>query len=313
MSILSPMRPVGPDAPADSLRCTTQDKAELPELPEIEHLKRTLEPWLLGARVESCRRLTPSVVRLPTPAPGCPRTVQARLMAGHHIDRLRRHGKQLAIVSRGGPVVCVHLGMTGELRFVPRQNRVPDRRHVHCIWTIRTRDDTPGHLIFRDPRRFGGCWAFDSEADLHEVRWSRLGPDALTITTRNLAKALGRTRRLVKTALLDQSLLAGVGNIYADEALFRARVSPLTPANALDQDQIQRLGRAVRLILRRAIEAGGSTIRDYRDADGRSGTFANRHLVYGRGNQPCVKCGTLLTPLVVGQRSTVYCPVCQAG
>lgn len=232
------------------------------------------------------------------------------LLAGTTICSLHRHGKNLAVVSDSGPVFCVHLGMSGQLRFIPAGRRLPDATHVHCAWTL-TSERGGGRLIFRDPRRFGGLWSFPSIQMLREHRWSKLGPDALGILASDLASCFGHTQRPVKAALLEQSILAGVGNIYADESLFRAGIDPHSSCDRLPADKVKTLARAIRQILGAAIDAGGSSIRSYLDGNGQGGSFANRHQVYGRGGAPCQVCGQVLEQTIIAQRTTVFCNHCQ--
>ena len=165
--------------------------------------------------------------------------------------------------------------------------------------------------MFRDPRRFGGLWCYASRESMEAERWSRLGPDALSIDARTLSKRLGRTRRAIKAALLDQRLLAGLGNIYADEILFAARIHPLSRSASIPPAHCRRLAETIRRVLRQAITAGGSTLRDYVDGQGRPGTYVLRHLVYGRRGKPCARCRRPLRSRPVAQRTTVYCPSCQ--
>ncbi len=282
----------------------------MPELPEIEHLKRTLEPVLRGAVVTGVRLHRPDVLR--TRSSGRSGSSGQALLRGGRIAQLARHGKELAIIAGDGRVLCVHLGMSGRLQFVPSRARLPRRDHVHCEWRVRSRLGG-GRLVFRDPRRFGGLWGYATREALRAARWERLGPDALTAAAPLLARALARTRRPVKAALLDQRLIAGVGNIYADESLFAARVHPCLPACRVDGPACRRLAASIRSILRRSIRSGGSTIRDYVDGRGASGGFAARHRVYGRASLPCVRCSTPLVGQRLAQRMTVYCPSCQAA
>jgi formamidopyrimidine-DNA glycosylase len=282
----------------------------VPELPEIAHLKRTLEPLLRRAVVRRVSLVRPDVLRNIDHPEHRGRIARRTLLHGQRIANLLRHGKELALLSDSGRILCVHLGMTGSLRVCPAGRALRPTDHVHCIWTIRGgRGD--GRLVFRDPRRFGGLWAFADFAALHETRWSRLGPDALTVGARTLWARLARTRRAVKAALLDQKVLAGIGNIYADESLFGAGIHPMTPACTLAPPRAGRLAREIRGVLRRAIAAGGSTIRDYRDGRGEAGGFSPLHRVYGRGGLPCLQCRATLRSMRVSQRTTVYCPRCQ--
>jgi formamidopyrimidine-DNA glycosylase len=282
----------------------------LPELPEIAHLKSSLEPELVGAVFQDVFLARSDVVRnighgrIPT------RILRRKLLLGEQVARLERHGKELAILARSGPAICVHLGMSGQLRHYPGRRRLERSDHVHCQWRLASGG---GRLVFRDPRRFGGLWVFASRAELLECRWSRLGPDALGIDTPTLRARLARTRRPVKAALLDQRLVAGIGNIYVDEALFEAGIHPLEIAADLDPGAVRVLAGTCRKVLRRAVAAGGSTIRDYRDGSGRSGGYSLRHQVYGRAGQPCVRCGHALRGVRLSQRATVFCPRCQRG
>ena len=281
----------------------------MPELPEIDHLLRSLEPALLGSVVRRVSLTRPDIVRCSlsrTRRPE-PRVRRSSLLMGEQIERLHRHGKELAIVSRGGASVCVHLGMSGQLWHCPPGERLRRRDHVHCVWHLGNR----GRLVFRDPRRFGGLWCYASLDDLIEVRWSRLGPDALRIETRVLRQLLAGSRRSIKATLLDQRVVAGIGNIYADEILFAAGIHPQSVASQLPPDHCRRLASEIRRILAEAVGLGGSTIRDYVDGRGAVGLYAQRHRVYGRAGEPCTVCGQPLGGLIEAQRATVLCDGCQ--
>jgi formamidopyrimidine-DNA glycosylase len=280
----------------------------VPELPEVECVRRSLVRHLVGNRIVDARLLRADFAEALAGSGESRPAKRADLLFGAVITKVRRHGKQLALVADSGRVLCVHLGMSGQ--FLSDSGPLK-HTHVHARWTIETRDGRSVFLAFRDPRRFGGLWAFDSFSDLHDLRWSSLGPDALTITARALGAALKSFRGPVKAALLDQSRLAGVGNIYADESLHLADVHPLQPAHLLVSENHRELAGAIRAILRRAVASGGSTLRDYVDADGSPGSYQNAHAVYGRANHPCLRCGTTLMRLSVAQRTTVYCPSCQ--
>jgi formamidopyrimidine-DNA glycosylase len=165
-------------------------------------------------------------------------------------------------------------------------------------------------MAFRDPRRFGGLTAYGSNSEL-ERAWSRLGADGLSVTSADLARGLGSSRRPIKAALLDQAVVAGIGNIYADESLFAASIHPLVPAGRLAIAQVDRLAAEIRRILTHAAGAGGSTLRDYRDAFGQPGSAVQFHAVYGRSGEPCPRCDTPLEGLRLQGRATVFCPRCQ--
>jgi formamidopyrimidine-DNA glycosylase len=310
----------------------------MPELPEVEHLRRSLDPWIVGARIASVEVRRGDVVAR---ADGSPRTPAPRgrtndlrdaLLSGAEIVATHRHGKQMAIEARDGRAIVVQLGMTGSVAL--ETDDLPagaDARHRHVVWHLETAcapsptgararraskapDATPHALptrmSFRDPRRFGGLTTHPSLASVRAA-WATLGPDALGVTTNALATALAATRRPVKSALLDQAVVAGVGNIYADESLHAACIHPLTPAAELTTDRIAILAREIRRILSRAIRAGGSTLRDYRDAFGQPGDAVQTHRVYGRGGEPCLGCGGALEQRRLQGRTTVFCPRCQ--
>ena len=280
----------------------------MPELPEVENVRRGLVATVLGRCVirVTVRRL--DVVHGPSGP--------ANLLRGRTITRIDRLGKQLALVAashrgpddgRTGPCICIHLGMTGSLRYYAPGVPAPRDIHSHVCWRL----DNGGKLIFRDPRRFGGLWTHPSVEALESERWSRLGQDALRITPKRLYAGLQRTRRPLKAALLDQAVVAGLGNIYVDELLFACRLSPVSPANTCKIEQTRQLVRHMRGLLNRAVRSGGSTLRDYVGADGQAGGFQLRHKVYGRTGENCVMCKDPLTCSQVAGRTTVYCTTCQ--
>ena len=279
----------------------------MPELPEVEQVRRTLMGHLVGQTVAAVTLHRADIVHGPR-SPGC-------LLQSHPIRRIVRHGKQLALVAADpdrpgqGPCLCVHLGMTGSLRFrsdgIGHQGQRSD--HLHAIWHL----DGGGRLEFCDPRRFGGLWTFANRAQLIRRRWSRLGTDATVIRPMELYRRLSRSRRPVKSALLDQTIVAGLGNIYVDELLFRCRLHPGTACCALDLARWQHMVRTMRRLLAQAIACGGSSVRDYRDANGRQGRFQLRHRVYGRQGRSCCICRTFLQAVQLAGRTTVLCPNCQ--
>lgn len=288
----------------------------MPELPEVEHLRRALERSITGRRITRATLSRRDIVARPSDPPGgfsrakskpATKVPRAELLQGATIDALLRHGKQLAITTRQGPTLCIHLGMSGRLTRLDPGSPNPHPDHIHAAWNL----DDGARLLFRDPRRFGGIWTFPSPDALRAARWNALGPDALAITTASLATLLANANRPVKAALLDQSRIAGLGNIYADEALFAARINPATNARRLDRTHTRRLAAAIRNTLRRAVNHGGSTLRDYRDADGNPGTFQLSHRVYARAGLPCTACRESLCSDTVAQRTTVWCPSCQ--
>jgi formamidopyrimidine-DNA glycosylase len=265
----------------------------MPELPEVETIVRSLRPRLAGARIDRVHLLRADILQPPgADLPGC--------LANRKFADIHRRGKKIIFLLDDGNRFTIHLGMTGRLTLEKSQS--PSLPHTHLVL------ETIGQeLRFVDPRRFGGVFWLG----LTESADKNLGPEPLEIRAAELAGRLSKTKRAIKTALLDQHILAGVGNIYADESLFTANIDPRTPANRLTRDQIARLNRGIKTVLRRALSHRGSTLRDYRDADGQSGDFQKLHRVYDRKGLPCSVCETKIVRIVLGGRSTHYCPRCQ--
>ena len=280
----------------------------MPELPEVETVRRGLEGVLVGREVVAVGLGPHDVVRASAAARRVYRRPKpAEMLAGDTVAAVHRHGKQLAMEGGSGAAVWIHLGMSGQLRLVADPAAEPPPPHRHAWWTLAD----GGELRFVDPRRFGGLAVHPSLDDLRRERFAALGPDALAATPARLHRALGRTRRPLKAALLDQAVLAGLGNIYADEACHAAKLSPHRPADGVSRGEIEALVRGIRRILRRAISLGGSTLRDHTDAHGVAGRAQTLHRVYGRGDAPCRGCGTTLVRTLLVQRTTVHCPACQ--
>jgi formamidopyrimidine-DNA glycosylase len=290
----------------------------MPELPEVETVCRQLEPELTGQRVE-LEVLDPRWSR-----PLAPAALGASL-SGRTIRGLRRRGKYLLLSLEGGQTLVMHLRMTGNLVLVEagergekldpskgrrlyEGERSTSERHLRA----RFRLGDGRELWFTDPRRFGEAFLID-DADL-ERRFERLGVEPLSaaFTPEALgAMAAGRTAPL-KSFLLDQSRIAGVGNIYADEALFRARLHPLSPAGSMRSEHLEALRDAVIAALEAGIEGGGASIDDYRDGRGEKGTMQDEFLVHTREGEPCRRCGESIVRILVAGRSTYCCPSCQA-
>jgi formamidopyrimidine-DNA glycosylase len=262
----------------------------VPELPEVETVVRSIQP-LVGRRIVHAELGAARVFR-----GGDPQRMAARL-AGCRIGAIRRYGKFILISLAGGGYLLLHLGMTGRLLLSGRPGK-----HTHAIFTL-----DRGLLQFDDSRQFGAI-------EIHEefpARLARLGPEPLEIAAADFAHALRQRRTRIKALLLDQTFVRGVGNIYADEALFRAGIHPLAYTARLRRDRALRLHRAVVEVLTEAIAAGGSSVSDYVDADGRQGLFQVSHRVYQRTGQPCLNCGAAVRRVLVAQRSSHYCPRCQ--
>lgn len=274
----------------------------MPELPEIESLRRSLCASILGAEVIDGGVLRRDMLHR---APGAPKNP---LAPGDVILALHRKGKQLVLETRSGACLLMHLGMSGSVRVVPGE-AVPES-HVHALWRMRRRDDTIS-FRHRDPRRFGWLESHASMASVERHAWSALGPDALNVSMEHLARSLRESRRPLKSSLLDQGRIAGLGNIYVDEILFRAGLHPECRSDRVPDDMLAGLLRSIHVVLAHAVDLGGSTIRDHRKADGGWGAFQSEHQVYGRAGMPCRSCRTNLSTTQVSQRTTVFCRNCQ--
>jgi formamidopyrimidine-DNA glycosylase len=274
----------------------------VPELPEVETIRARLAPRLEGRRFERVEIADP---RLTRPEP--PEAI-AQALEGERIARVSRRGKYLIFEFESGRHLLVHLRMTGNVEH-PAQGGLaadPYRRAV-------VRLDDGSDVAYRDVRRFG-TWDLLEPGELDDyfaVR--RLGGEPLErgFTISALTQALEGRRAPIKAALLDQRAAAGVGNIYADEALWRAKIHPLRPAGSLSTDEIAGLRKAIRAALEMGIARQGATLRDYRDPEGRRGRMQEEFRVYGRAGEPCARCGTLIEKTRAGGRGTWYCPNCQ--
>jgi formamidopyrimidine-DNA glycosylase len=289
----------------------------VPELPEVESVRLSLLPHVRGCAVSAVEVRRRGVVSVTTPRGASrrlgPRDSDALLLRAARIETIERRGKQLAVLSgrsAADRVLVIQLGMSGQLFCLSPGAHFPNATHVHVVWRL----DSGARLVFRDPRRFGGVCALSNPAAL-AARWESLGPDALSIEAEDLQPRLARTKRAIKSALLDQRVLAGVGNIYADESLFRAGISPTARASALKRPVVERLARCIREVLGEAVAAGGSSLSDgtYIDANGNPGNFQTTHNVYGRTGQTCRVCGAALRSMLINNRTTVWCPGCQRG
>ena len=269
----------------------------MPELPEVQTVVDTLAPRVVGRRIVSVRRGEHDVVT--------PRGFDlAGAVVGRTIRCVTRRAKRIVVELDNGKAFFVHLGMTGRLGVIAPD--APIASHTHVVFEL----EDGVEVRFVDPRRFGGI-VFLCEAASGGRFSAPVGPEPLTLRPAALLKRLRATRRPVKNALLDQSLIAGLGNIYVDESLHAARIHPLTPAAALGEPDVRRLNRAIKRTLRRAIRHRGSTLRDYVDAEGVGGGFQLLHQVYARAGEPCRACGGTIERVVLAGRSTHFCPRCQ--
>ncbi len=288
----------------------------MPELPEVETVCRQLDPELRNRMIESLEILDARWCRPVSPA-GLEVAV-----AGATIKGLGRRGKYLLLRLDSDRTLVMHLRMTGNLVLVDDESKLDpsegrrlyegersvSERHLRARFHLADGRE----LWFTDPRRFGEAFLVEGDAAL-AARFAKLGVEPLSgeFTADHLGEmAMGRSAPL-KSFLLDQSRLAGVGNIYADEALFRARLHPLSPAGSMRPDHLQALRDAVVVALEAGIDGGGASIDDYRDGRGEKGTMQDEFLVHTREGSPCRECGTLIVRIVVSGRSTYYCPSCQ--
>ena len=274
----------------------------MPELPEVETARRGLLPHVAGRRVGHVRLRRPDL-RWPIP-----REVEA-LLPGQRIDAIRRRAKYLLLDTAAGSAL-LHLGMSGSLRVLPEDTAV--RAHDHVDIGLEGLDGAPDRVLrFNDPRRFG-CLLWQAPGDVHPLL-AGLGPEPLSDDFDGdylFSRSRGRAAP-VKTFLMDQAVVVGVGNIYAAEALFIAGISPLRPAGKVSRARYVALAEAVKAILAHAIARGGTTLRDFLSPDGAPGYFEQELLAYGRGGAPCPRCGRPMRQALVGQRASVWCGHCQ--
>ncbi|MEY2974686.1 MAG: formamidopyrimidine-DNA glycosylase/DNA-(apurinic or apyrimidinic site) lyase [Actinomycetota bacterium] len=277
----------------------------MPELPEVETVRRGLDSTIVGRRALSVTVGRQRVVR---------RTSAGALVAGltgRRVESVRRHGKLLLLGLDSGVGVMIHLRMSGQVLVVDGGSVPPAHTHVDVAL------DDGRRLLFVDPRTFGEVVAYDPANIVREVpELAAAGPDPLVdgVDRRDLARRLAATRRPLKVALLDQRVIAGIGNIYADEICHRARLRPTRPASAVPTAGVRRLAAAIVEVLDEAVAAGGSTLGDaqYVGVDGTSGTYQEHHRVYGRDGSICASCGRgRVRRVVLAQRGTHFCPVCQ--
>lgn len=270
----------------------------MPELPEVETTRRGIEPYVLNYAVTAVEVREP---RLRWPVP---EELAARL-PGQRVEALERRGKYLLFRCASGTML-LHLGMSGSLRLLPAY--LPPERHAH----VDIRFDSGYWLRYTDPRRFGSIhWT--TEDPLRHRLLASLGPEPLGQGfTGDYLYRLSRGRRSsVKALLMDSHVVVGVGNIYANEALYRAGIRPDRAAGRIGLERYRRLAEAVRVVLRAAIEAGGTTLRDFTSGEGQPGYFSQQLLVYGRGGEACPGCGEPVRVQRLGQRATYFCPRCQ--
>jgi formamidopyrimidine-DNA glycosylase len=270
----------------------------MPELPEVETIVRNLRGNLIGKTIAEVVVRKPQMVDDPS-------AFTARL-TGRGIDGVQRRGKYI-LLGLGDLTLLVHLGMTGRLLYDSQV--VPKEKHTHLVFCF----EAGGQLAYHDPRRFGRLRLIDTDGDKAIPPLLRLGPDPLesSFTIEELARMTSRSGRSIKDFLLDQTKIAGIGNIYACEIIHHATLHPCARVKELSPRQVDTLYHAIREVLLRGIEYRGTTISDYRDADGEKGGFQELLQVYGRGGEYCRRCKGKILRIVQSQRSTFFCPVCQ--
>ena len=266
----------------------------MPELPEVETIKETLQP-LVGLKLANHLIYRVDMIKQNAFAP--------ESIIGKRLISIKRRGKFLAFHFDKQQNLVFHLGMSGQLYSSSEKK---EDQHIH----YEAQFDNNAFLHFRDPRRFGGIWLV---SDL-EAFFSPLGPEPLTRAF-NAGYLAGKTQNRtlpIKNLLLNQHIVAGIGNIYADEALFAAGVRPQRAAKELTLDEINSIAQAVKKVLKAGIKHRGTTFRDYRDGNLQTGNFQKHLKAYGRKDQPCIKCGNPLLNIRLGGRGTYYCPCCQS-
>jgi formamidopyrimidine-DNA glycosylase len=276
----------------------------MPELPEVESLRRILARSAVGRTVVAARVREPrlrSVIASDLPA----------VIAGRTIDAIGRRAKYLMIELSGGHLMMVHLGMSGSLthRRAGFESDPFDPKHDHVEFTL----DDGSRLVYNDPRRFGlmKLCAIGEIEGLAELKGIGPEPFAPEFNAAYLWKLSRGRKAAIKIFLMDQRVVAGVGNIYASEILFRARVRPARRAGRVTRAEFDRIATITAEVLREAIGSRGTTFRSYRDSQGQPGRFSSKLRVYDREGQPCLECATPIRSIVIGQRSSFYCPHCQ--
>ncbi|MEC2054683.1 DNA-formamidopyrimidine glycosylase [Peribacillus psychrosaccharolyticus] len=273
----------------------------MPELPEVETVRRTLEQLVIGKTIKDVEIYWPKIIKAPEPVEQF-----SDALIGQTIHEIGRRGKFLIFQLDDYSLVS-HLRMEGKYAVYPESE--PRDKHTHVVFTF-----TDGYqLRYRDVRKFGTMHLFKKGEEVSKMPLLHLGPEPLSdeFTIADLSMKLAKTNRKIKSVLLDQTVVVGIGNIYVDESLFRAGIHPERMASSLTLDEITRIHGEVKLTLAEAVEKGGSTIRSYVNSQGQIGMFQLELFVYGRKGEPCKRCGTPLEKLVVGGRGTHICPVCQ--
>ena len=273
----------------------------MPELPEVETIKRVIEPQIQGLMIENVTVKRPEVKSYPTADEFC------KLLTGQTVSHMTRRGKFLVIQLNSNDRIILHLRMTGCLLLTPAD--YPEEKHTHVIFRLNNGKE----LRFSDTRRFGRLWLLkNGEADTYSGI-EKLGIEPLDklLAAEYLKSLLGKRKKVVKECLLDQSIIAGIGNVYSDEILFTAGIYPARPANGLNMEEWERLAAAIPERISYFIKVNKITPEEYLETKGQDYRNTPFLQVYGQEGKPCPKCGEMLCRIVVGGRGSVYCPVCQ--
>lgn len=271
----------------------------MPELPEVETTRRGIRSHLKDQCISDVT-IHNRNLRWPIP-----RKLKSMLQ-GHIVQDVARRGKYLLLLVEHGTVL-VHLGMSGHLKIVSPDE--PIKKHDHVVLSINNEKS----LRYNDPRRFG-AWLWTDKPILQHPLLAHLGPEPLTraFHADYLQQVIAKRKAPIKQVIMDSKVVVGVGNIYANEALFAAGIAPTLPAHLINDEHAKLLVNAIKTILKTAIKQGGTTLKDFTQSDGKPGYFTQQLKVYGRAGGPCVNCETILTEIRLGQRSTVFCPQCQS-
>lgn len=297
----------------------------MPELPEVENLRRGLETRILGQKILSVEVKKPKLVsgRGNIRFASSERTKEfISGLTGETISQINRRAKNLIFKTRAGKILLVHLKMSGQFVYVEKGKNVVDgghpielsehklpNKHSHVIFEL-----SKGTLFYNDTRMFGYLLFYKNEKDLEkENHFAALGrePFDKNFTEKHLGDSLRARKKKLKTVLMGQEIVVGLGNIYADEVCFMAKVRPTRETNKLSSKEIKEIFKAIKIILKRATNLGGSSVATYRLADGSRGNYARKHKVYGKTGEKCSVCKKPLKTITLGGRTTVYCPNCQ--
>ncbi|MEM9100771.1 MAG: bifunctional DNA-formamidopyrimidine glycosylase/DNA-(apurinic or apyrimidinic site) lyase [Pseudomonadota bacterium] len=271
----------------------------MPELPEVETTLQGIQPFTLNSSIKKFIIRNPNL-RWPIDTKALARIRQEKII------ETSRRGKYLIITTAKGHFI-IHLGMSGSLRII--DNKQLPQKHDHFDICL----DSGIIIRYNDPRRFG-CLLFTTDSPMLHDRLKHLGPEPLTrnFNAKQLYKDLNQRKVAIKSAIMDSKIVVGVGNIYATEALFLARINPQKPANSVSLAHLEALVKAIKHILKKAIKSGGTTLRDFVNSDGKPGYFVQELKVYGRAGEACKVCTTRLELIKQNQRTTVFCPKCQS-